>query len=161
MSIFLFTNWLGSCPNVGFTRALDKDASWVAQQKKGQPGSVTRSQTRCMRSATTRSEKMHFYDRSSTTSHFPRPCIKRSAFVSGSGILELFGDALKTTTPLVTKVLLTWLTDSYTWWRLSDEQRKAGNIPQPQGVGYGNGVGVALSKFSCKVCDSSALRYSF
>ncbi|KAF8882128.1 hypothetical protein BD779DRAFT_1675113 [Infundibulicybe gibba] len=53
-------------------------------------------------------------------------------------------DTLKTTTPLLNKVILTWLTDSYIYSHLSDDQRTAGIVPKPKGIGYGIGLAVAL-----------------
>ncbi len=53
-------------------------------------------------------------------------------------------DTLKTTTPLLNKVLLTWLTQSYVWARANDEQRAALGLKQPRGIGYGIGLAVAL-----------------
>ena len=53
-------------------------------------------------------------------------------------------DTLNTTTPLVTKLLLAWLTTSYEWHRTSDEQRAALGLTEPQGVGYGIGLGFAI-----------------
>ncbi|KAI0071668.1 multidrug resistance-associated ABC transporter [Panus rudis PR-1116 ss-1] len=61
-----------------------------------------------------------------------------------SGALKLISDTLKTTTPLVSKVLLTWLTDSYIYYRASDAERAAVGISKPQGIGYGIGVAFAL-----------------
>ncbi|KAF9042985.1 multidrug resistance-associated ABC transporter [Panaeolus papilionaceus] len=64
-----------------------------------------------------------------------------------AGVLKLFADTLKTTTPLVTKVFLTWLTESYIYFRLSDEQRIAAaaqGLTKPRGIGYGIGVAFAL-----------------
>jgi hypothetical protein len=53
-------------------------------------------------------------------------------------------DTLQTTTPLVNKVILTWLTDAYVYHRLTDEQKAAGDVKQPQGIGYGIGLAFAL-----------------
>ncbi|GLB40936.1 putative ABC transporter transmembrane region [Lyophyllum shimeji] len=61
-----------------------------------------------------------------------------------AGVLLLFSDTLKTTTPLLTKVLLTWLTNSYAYYRLSDEQKASGIIKEPRGIGYGIGLAFAL-----------------
>ncbi|KAG5653199.1 hypothetical protein H0H81_001750 [Sphagnurus paluster] len=61
-----------------------------------------------------------------------------------AGILKLCGDTLKTTTPLLTKVILTWLTNSYVYHRLSDEEKASGQLRKPQGIGYGIGLAVAL-----------------
>ncbi|KAF4621625.1 hypothetical protein D9613_012586 [Agrocybe pediades] len=60
------------------------------------------------------------------------------------GALKLFSDTLKTTTPLVTKVLLAWLTQSYIYVRTTDEERLALGIQKPRGIGYGIGVAVGL-----------------
>ncbi|CAL1711021.1 unnamed protein product [Somion occarium] len=62
----------------------------------------------------------------------------------GAGALKLFSDTLKTTTPLLNKVLLTWLTNSYIYYRASEDERAAGNLEKPQGVGYGIGLAFAL-----------------
>ena len=51
-------------------------------------------------------------------------------------------DTLKTTTPLVTKVLLNWLSESYVYVRTPEELRV--NLPKPRGIGYGIGVAFAL-----------------
>ncbi|KAF5370935.1 hypothetical protein D9615_009781 [Tricholomella constricta] len=61
-----------------------------------------------------------------------------------AGILKLCADTLKTTTPLLTKVLLTWLTKSYIYHRLTDEQKASGVLAQPQGIGYGIGLAIGL-----------------
>lgn len=53
-------------------------------------------------------------------------------------------DVLKTTTPLLTKVILTWLTQSYIYYRLSDEQQASGLLEKPRGIGYGIGLAFAL-----------------
>ena len=53
-------------------------------------------------------------------------------------------DTLKTTTPLVTKVLLTWLEESYIYHRLTPEERASAPFKQPKGIGYGIGVAFAL-----------------
>ncbi|KAF8915697.1 multidrug resistance-associated ABC transporter [Mucidula mucida] len=162
----LLFNWLGSFLNVGFTRPLDKDDLWEL------PNSFLTSSladeievnfySRCPpdeRPVSLRHkipDSLHEKrDDEKRKDAFLRPlkydkslpkALHQTFFFRfwASGILKLFGDTLKTTTPLVTKVLLTWLTDSYIWWRLSDEQRASGVIPQPQGIGYGIGVGVGL-----------------
>ncbi|KAK0186449.1 multidrug resistance-associated ABC transporter [Armillaria mellea] len=60
------------------------------------------------------------------------------------GFCKLAGDTLKTTTPLVTKLLLTWLTTSYDYYRLTDEQRASGVMERPRGIGYGIGLGFGI-----------------
>ncbi|KAG7091281.1 hypothetical protein E1B28_010329 [Marasmius oreades] len=62
-----------------------------------------------------------------------------------AGLLQLCGDTLKTTTPLVNKVLLTWLTESYVFYRTTEEERTAFGISaQPRGVGFGVGLAFAI-----------------
>lgn len=56
-------------------------------------------------------------------------------------------DTLKTTTPLLNKVLLSWLANSYVYFRLTDAERAAAaaqGLSKPQGLGYGIGLGFAL-----------------
>ncbi|KAJ7658502.1 multidrug resistance-associated ABC transporter [Mycena rosella] len=60
------------------------------------------------------------------------------------GILKLLADTLKTTTPLLTKVILTWLTDSYIYSHATDAEKASGLLPKPRGIGYGIGLGCAL-----------------
>ncbi|KAJ7730232.1 multidrug resistance-associated ABC transporter [Mycena maculata] len=60
------------------------------------------------------------------------------------GIFKLLSDTLKTTTPLLNKVILTWLAASYAYYNASEEERASGLIPKPRGIGYGIGLGCAL-----------------
>ncbi|EKM53211.1 uncharacterized protein PHACADRAFT_259405 [Phanerochaete carnosa HHB-10118-sp] len=61
-----------------------------------------------------------------------------------AGALKLASDTLKTTTPLLNKVLLTWLTNSYTYYKFGAAAAAAEGITKPQGIGYGIGLGFAL-----------------
>ncbi|PBK73200.1 multidrug resistance-associated ABC transporter [Armillaria solidipes] len=61
-----------------------------------------------------------------------------------AGICRLAEDTLRTTTPLVTKLLLAWLTASYEYYRLSDEQKASGVMDRPKGIQYGIGLGFAI-----------------
>ncbi|TDL20293.1 multidrug resistance-associated ABC transporter [Rickenella mellea] len=65
-----------------------------------------------------------------------------------AGIFKLVADTLKTTTPLVNKALLAWLTDAYIFHRLppgtSPAAAAAQGVTPPRGIGYGIGLGVAL-----------------
>ncbi|KAJ7457054.1 multidrug resistance-associated ABC transporter [Mycena latifolia] len=60
------------------------------------------------------------------------------------GILKLLSDTLKTTTPLLNKVILTWLTTSYIYYHATEAEKASGFLPQPRGIGYGIGLGCAL-----------------
>ncbi|KZT29932.1 multidrug resistance-associated ABC transporter [Neolentinus lepideus HHB14362 ss-1] len=61
-----------------------------------------------------------------------------------AGILKLFSDTLNTTTPLVTKLLLTYLADAYAAHRLSPQQRAEFGLDHVRGLGYGIGLAFAL-----------------
>ncbi|KAJ3537700.1 hypothetical protein NM688_g6639 [Phlebia brevispora] len=60
------------------------------------------------------------------------------------GFLKLASDTLKTTTPLVNKVLLTWLTNSYIYAKAGPVEAAALGVAKPQGIGYGIGLAFAL-----------------
>ncbi|KAJ7852952.1 multidrug resistance-associated ABC transporter [Mycena leptocephala] len=60
------------------------------------------------------------------------------------GVLKLLADTLKTTTPLLNKVLLTWLAESYAVYHATEEQKASGRLPKPRGIGYGIGLACAL-----------------
>ncbi|RPD65442.1 multidrug resistance-associated ABC transporter [Lentinus tigrinus ALCF2SS1-7] len=61
-----------------------------------------------------------------------------------AGVLKLFSDTLNTTTPLVSQVLLSWLTSSFVYYRATEEERAALGLAKPQGVGYGVGLAFAI-----------------
>ncbi|KAJ3982865.1 multidrug resistance-associated ABC transporter [Lentinula detonsa] len=62
-----------------------------------------------------------------------------------SGMLKLVSDTLKTTTPLVNKVILTWLTDSFVYYKATPSERtELGLTSAPRGIGYGIGLAFAL-----------------
>ncbi|KAF5390969.1 hypothetical protein D9757_004019 [Collybiopsis confluens] len=68
-----------------------------------------------------------------------------------AGILLLFSQALATTTPLVNKVLLNWLAESFLFSHISTaEQAQAESLglSKPKGVGYGVGIAFALFAMS-------------
>ncbi|KIP09393.1 hypothetical protein PHLGIDRAFT_534837 [Phlebiopsis gigantea 11061_1 CR5-6] len=62
----------------------------------------------------------------------------------GAGLLKLLSDTLKTVTPLLNKVLLTYLTNSFTYYKFGAAAAAAEGIAKPQGIGYGIGLGFAL-----------------
>ncbi|KAJ3915478.1 multidrug resistance-associated ABC transporter [Lentinula edodes] len=61
-----------------------------------------------------------------------------------SGMLKLISDTLKTTTPLVNKVILTWLTDSFIFYKATPSERSELGLTSPRGIGYGIGLAFAL-----------------
>ncbi|KAG5647496.1 hypothetical protein DXG03_009433 [Asterophora parasitica] len=168
----LIFQWLDPFLYVGFTRPLQENDLWQLPDdrltakitddverkyyarcppekrpkafRENQPTTAPLSEKALERNAGRRQanvpEKQPVYDESIFkalhTSFFKRIWI--------AGILHLIADVLRTTTPLVTKVLLTWLTTSYAYHRLPDEQKASGIIKEPQGVGYGIGLAFAL-----------------
>ncbi|KAG9227354.1 hypothetical protein CCMSSC00406_0004107 [Pleurotus cornucopiae] len=69
-----------------------------------------------------------------------------------SGVFYLIGETLRTTTPLVTKVFLTWLTESYLYHQLSQASRDALGLERPKGIGFG--IGLAFAIFAMQQCAS-------
>ncbi|KAL4252214.1 ATP-binding cassette transporter C [Abortiporus biennis] len=61
-----------------------------------------------------------------------------------AGALKLAADTLKTTTPLLNKVLLTWLTTSFVYYHATAEQIAEGTVEKPHGIGYGVGLAFGL-----------------
>jgi len=59
-----------------------------------------------------------------------------------SSCLLAIPGTLRTTTPLLNKVILTWLEKSYVYARLPESRRQ--EMEAPQGIGYGIGLAVAL-----------------
>jgi hypothetical protein len=56
-------------------------------------------------------------------------------------------DTLLTTTPLVSQILLNWLSDSFAYFRLTDAEQAAAaaqGLSKPLGIGYGIGLGFAI-----------------
>ncbi|KAJ7123757.1 multidrug resistance-associated ABC transporter [Mycena epipterygia] len=74
------------------------------------------------------------------------------------GILKLFADTLKTTSPLVTKVLLTWLTESYIVFHATDAEKASGLLPKPRGIGFG--IGLAFALFAMQEVSSLMTNHS-
>ncbi|KAM5532133.1 hypothetical protein V8D89_014226 [Ganoderma adspersum] len=71
-----------------------------------------------------------------------------------AGFLKLVADTLRTTTPLVNQVLLMWLTNSYVYFRATDEERTALGLRKPRGIGYG--IGLAFAIFAMQEISSLA-----
>jgi hypothetical protein len=61
-------------------------------------------------------------------------------------------DTLRTTTPILTKVIFTWLGESYVYYRLTNDAKAAGVIKKPQGIGYGIGLAFALFAMQGPLC---------
>ncbi|KZT33501.1 multidrug resistance-associated ABC transporter [Sistotremastrum suecicum HHB10207 ss-3] len=61
-----------------------------------------------------------------------------------SGAMKLIADTLDTTSPLVNKALLNWLSDAYLYHRLGAAVAAEQGIPQPRGIGYGFGLALTL-----------------
>ncbi|KAJ7630119.1 multidrug resistance-associated ABC transporter [Mycena polygramma] len=162
----LVAQWLGPFLNVGFSRTLEKEDLWElpnqflsalstgsASQYLPPEPTDSDADTASAESVEKKTPKPNekpkrFWQRK------PKPQYDSSLFAAlhrtfywriwFGGILKLFADTLKTTTPLLTKVLLTWLTESYIVYHATDAQKASGLLPKPQGIGYGIGLGVAL-----------------
>ncbi|KAF8160432.1 hypothetical protein K438DRAFT_1985689 [Mycena galopus ATCC 62051] len=79
------------------------------------------------------------------------------------GVLKLFADTLKTTTPLLTKVILTWLTDAYVVYHTTPAQiaeAEAAGVPLPKVQGIGYGVGLACALFVMQEISSLMTNHS-
>ncbi|TFK65936.1 hypothetical protein BDN72DRAFT_900291, partial [Pluteus cervinus] len=76
-----------------------------------------------------------------------------------SGFLKLVSDTLKTTTPLVSKVLLTWLSESYIYYQTEEELRDQLPIGKPRGIGYG--IGLAFAIFAMQEAASLTGNHSY
>src|ERR1700722_10639323 len=91
-----------------------------------------------------------------------KPCIRNSFILGGLPVFLSFFqvffrprslqninsisflDTLKTTTPLLTKVILIWLEESYFYYRTPPEERGSLPFSKPKGLGYGIGLAFAL-----------------
>ena len=72
---------------------------------------------------------------------------RKSTFSECIGFLVTLiytSDTLRTTTPLLNQVILTWLVDCYVYFNLSEAERTATAISKPRGIGYGIGLAFAL-----------------
>ncbi|EJU01834.1 hypothetical protein DACRYDRAFT_22209 [Dacryopinax primogenitus] len=72
-----------------------------------------------------------------------------------AGILKLVGDTLNTTTPLVSKALITYITQAYVYYRDPE-------APPPPSVGYGVGLAVALfvMQEASSICQNNYMQWS-
>ncbi|KDR79232.1 hypothetical protein GALMADRAFT_243140 [Galerina marginata CBS 339.88] len=160
-------HWLSPFLNVGFSRPLEKDDLWDLPASR-HTGALTDTleqnyYSRCppetrplyMRSRTGKpapdnsdakskaSEKEPEYDESL----FKALYYTFKGRILGGGLLLVMSDTLRTTTPLLNKVLITWLSETYVYFQLTESQRAsaaAEGFFKPKGVGYGIGLGFAL-----------------
>ncbi|KAF8235236.1 multidrug resistance-associated ABC transporter [Tricholoma matsutake] len=164
----LIFQWLGPFLSVGFSRPLQKDDLWELPYAR-LTGTITDAVeanffSRCEPDKRPRHLRDKLGDLSASANFSPSwfrrtktpgtpkydaslaKTLHNTFFfqIWTAGSLKLFSDTLKTTTPLLTKVILTWLTNSYIYYRLSDAQRASSDIAQPQGIGYGIGLAIGL-----------------
>ncbi|KAH6879589.1 cadmium ion transporter [Coprinopsis sp. MPI-PUGE-AT-0042] len=71
-----------------------------------------------------------------------------------AGAMAFCAETLQTTTPLLSKVLLTWLVESYAYGRLTEAERLAVGLGTPRGIGYGIGVAFGIFAMQGKRCLS-------
>ncbi|EJU01830.1 hypothetical protein DACRYDRAFT_52395 [Dacryopinax primogenitus] len=72
-----------------------------------------------------------------------------------TGILRLVGDTLNTTTPLVSKALIAYLTEAYVFYRDP-------TAPAPRDVGYGIGLAIALFVMQevSSICQNNYMQWA-
>ncbi|KAJ7284355.1 multidrug resistance-associated ABC transporter [Mycena rebaudengoi] len=167
----LVFHWLSPFLDVGFSRPLEKDDLWELPEPH-LTGPTTDAleahfYARCppdQRPAFLRSANRESTSRKSLVDTDPKPQYDQSLFcalhatffyrVWWAGLLKLLADTLKTTTPLLNKVLLSWLVQSYVVHHASDAQKASGMLPKPQGIGYG--IGLAVGLLAMQLCRLSA-----
>ncbi|KIM43746.1 hypothetical protein M413DRAFT_443652 [Hebeloma cylindrosporum] len=166
-------HWIGAFLNVGFTRPLEKEDFWELPPSR-HTGVLTDAveqyyYERCP------PEKRPFFMRDTASPSVPLqndekqeaiedPVIPATAptydesllqaihqtfkrRIWASGLLLLVSDTLRTTAPLLNKVLITWLVESYAYFRLSESDRVAAaatGFTKPRGPGYGIGLAFAV-----------------
>ncbi|KAJ3794827.1 multidrug resistance-associated ABC transporter [Lentinula aff. detonsa] len=160
----LFLHWLGPLLGTGFSRPLEQDDLWslphsrltshltdelerhfysiLPDDKKAAPSSY-QSADHVTRSDETEKTEMRENPNEQVSL---LKAIYRQFFWQCwyTGSLTLIAQTLPTLTPLVTKALLTWLTDSYVFFHLSPAEKQESLSSEPQGIGYGVGVAIGL-----------------
>ncbi|TFK36264.1 cadmium ion transporter [Crucibulum laeve] len=166
----LIFSWLGPFLDVGFSRPLEKDDFW--ELPNSQLTNTVTDKVEANFYARCPPEKRPNFLRNkygNDAQPAPEPSNEHEASAKGkaskpqydeslfkslhhtffreiwvSGALKLFSDTLKTTTPLLNKLIFTWLTQSYVFHHLNDAERTEFGITQPRGLGYGIGLAFAL-----------------
>ncbi|KAF7982734.1 hypothetical protein HWV62_26606 [Athelia sp. TMB] len=133
------------------TTAADSSSSsdTHVDDEKAAEGAHAESSTQKKRSRFDRKPKTFEKDEDGKTKYDSSlmKAVHRTFFVQWwtAGLLLFIGNTLQTTSPLVTKVLLTWLTDSYVYHAAGPTHAIDGvPLPEPRGIGYGIGLGFAL-----------------
>ncbi|KAF8217563.1 multidrug resistance-associated ABC transporter [Mycena galopus ATCC 62051] len=178
--------WLGPILSVGFTRPLEADDLWSLPPERLTNAMAQKLQdnfyARCppekrplyMQDSGSSSETSVSDAKQETKLNNPKAKKQKSPYDSSlgkalhrtfsipfwtAGVLLLLAETLRTTTPLVNQVLLTWLVKSYVYVRLTDEERQAFNLDKPQGIGYG--VGLAFALFAMQELASLLTNHSY
>ncbi|KAJ7607493.1 multidrug resistance-associated ABC transporter [Roridomyces roridus] len=151
----LVIHWLGPFLQVGFSRPLEKEDLWElpphwltaqsadALERNFYPRCPPEKRPRTFRELddpTLGKGRQQKYDSSVFKA------IHHAFFwrIWTGGLFKLVADTLQTTTPLLTKVMLDWLTDSYIFHHASEEERASELLAKPRGIGYGVGLACAL-----------------
>ncbi|KAJ7658484.1 multidrug resistance-associated ABC transporter [Mycena rosella] len=170
----LVVHWVGAFLSVGFSRPLEKEDLWELPESWSTAATTDALEAnfypRCPPEQRPAAFRAKFNETASTESvnekrgteskpkrfwhRKPKKEFDSSLFLAAhrtfmwriwlGGILKLLADTLKTTTPLLTKLILTWLTESYFYYHATDAEKASGPLPQPRGIGYGIGLGCAL-----------------
>ncbi|KAJ3517101.1 hypothetical protein NLJ89_g715 [Agrocybe chaxingu] len=173
----LFLHWLGAFLNVGYSRPLMSDDFWELPEHRHTAAITNEVEAnfyaRCppekrppfmrdSKSEEEETEKNSEPEKGEDIEGTPaatgqQPVYDQSLFkalhktffrrIWSSAFLLLASETLRTTTPLLNKVFITWLSESYVYARLSDADRDAAaslGFFKPRGVGYGIGLAFAL-----------------
>ncbi|TFK23813.1 ATP-dependent bile acid permease [Coprinopsis marcescibilis] len=163
-------HWLTPFLETGFSRPLGKDDFWhlppgesssvmagkieanyyarVPPEKRPSTFSSKKTEPETMQPSRAHSVKVEKQPKKYDESLFKAIAHTFSYELAVSGIVKLIADVLKTTTPLLTRVLLQWLGHSYTFHRMSEAEQnsalESGLLQRPQGIGYGIGLAFAF-----------------
>ncbi|KAJ7591654.1 multidrug resistance-associated ABC transporter [Mycena floridula] len=157
----LFFSWLDPLLDVGFSRPLQEDDLWQLPRDRQTDALTAKFEYQFYRRCPPEKRPRFIretVDLETKPLKWPASWLRRKPKHDGSlpktiyytfmnrwlyaGILKLCSDTLKTTTPLLTKVILAWLSESYAYHRLPDDVKAS--VVKPRGIGYGIGLGFAL-----------------
>lgn len=150
----LLFNWLNPFLQVGYSRPLEKDDLWDLQEQRHTQFLTDQLETSFFTRVEPEKRPPHLRNTLPEQAHYDQSLWKalyqnfRMRWLLG-GLLFLVGGVLTTTSPLVTRELLQWLSESYYYNQLNEEERAAAaelGFSEPRGIGFG--IGMAFSLFA-------------
>ncbi|KAJ8496778.1 hypothetical protein ONZ45_g12317 [Pleurotus djamor] len=143
--------WLSPFLRVGFSRPLEKEDLWELPPLN-QAAQLTQRVEQEFYRRCAPEQRPTFFTESTNAKALKKPDNSlfkalHSAFLVRwwiAGFFYLASETLRTTTPLVTREFLTWLTESYVYLRLPVGAAEAFGVSQPHGVGFGIGLAFAV-----------------